>query len=371
MENDTNTSKEFAKKQAFEMRPKTSESPGAVQEGLGATPFEKALEILKQVAGKNKKMKLDNLISLFTKETLTECFHTLKKGKAPGVDGITVEEYEKNLQRNLTALSRFIHQNRYKPEPMKRFFIKKDDGGKRPLSIVSTKDTIIHTVVKRILETIYEEDFFDFSFGFRPGRNCTQALEFVEKVIIENPVNFIIDADIKGFFDNVEHQILVKCMGQRIIDRRFLELVNVILNAGYIESNTHFKTERGVPQGAVCSPVMANIFLHYLVDSWIEKIVKVNADGYIGMVRYADDFLIFAEKKKEAICIKKTLDRNLQAFGMTLSKEKTKFVSFGKNALQSIDNTFDFLGFQHLNDRTPGGKYIITRKPLKTEPIKN
>lgn len=329
--------------------------------------FEQNLETLKQFTRNYKNIKINNLLCLFNKENLEECFLSLNKGKAPGVDGITVEEYEKKLKKNLRILAREIRRGKYRPEPMQRFYKKKENGGKRPLSIVSVKDTIVHTMIKEILETIYENEFLDFSYGFRPGRNCTLALDQVEEIIMNHPVNFVIDADIKGFFDNVSHTIMVKCLAQRISDKMFLQLIKTILKTGYIDNNKYFPLTKGVPQGAVCSPVMANIFLHYLVDLWMETIVKRKAKGYAAVVRYADDFIIFVEMKKEADKILRRLKENLQKFGLELSMEKTSFIPFGKNTFEgkNNDNTFDFLGFTFFNDRSSDGTYKVGKLPIK------
>jgi len=329
--------------------------------------LEKSLETLRQFANDYSRIKINNLLSLFNRGNLEECFFSLKKGKAPGADGMTVEEYEKNLQKNIRILARQIRKGKYRPEPMQRFYKRKENGEKRPLSIVSIKDKIVHIGIKKIMEAIYEDEFLDFSYGFRPERNCSQALDRLEDIIMNYPVNFVIDADIKGFFDNVNHRIMIKCLAKRISDKKFLKLIKIILKGGYVEKDEYFPTEKGVPQGAVCSPVMANIFLHYLVDLWIDGIVKRKASGYVGVVRYADDFIILMEKKKEAVNILDALKKNLQKFGLTLSMEKTTFIPFGKNVTESKngDCTFDFLGFTHFNDRASDGTYRVGKTPIK------
>jgi len=323
--------------------------------------YEKQLETLTRFTANFRQIKINNLFYLFNWENLGQCFSVIKKSKTPGSDGITIEDYEKNLKKNLTILAQQVKDGTYRPEPLQRFYKKKKNGEKRPLSIVSVKDTIVHTGVKRILESIYEPEFLDFSFGFRTGRNCSQALEYIEQVFMKNPVNFILDADIKGFFDNVTHRILIKCLEQRISDRKFLHLIQIILKPGYVEEGKYFPTGQGVPQGAVCSPVMANIFLHYLVDLWMQRIVKPNMKGYVEMVRYADDFLIFIEINKEAERILKALQSNLQQFGLELSREKTRLIPFGKNTIEKHGVTFDFLGVTHFNDGAVDGSYRVGR----------
>jgi group II intron reverse transcriptase/maturase len=325
--------------------------------------FEEKLDILAGFAAADRRVKIDSLFCLLTPPHLKECFLSIKKSKSPGVDGMTVERFERNLDRYIGALARQVHGGRYRPRPMQRFYKKKESGDKRALNIVSLRDTIIHTAVKKILEAVYEVEFRDFSFGFRPGRNCARALEYVESVVNHRPVHHVIDADIKSFFDDVDHRLLCQCLARRIGDRRFLGLVQTILNTGFKERGQYIPIHQGVPQGMVCSPVLANIFLHHLVDLWVERVVRRHAAGFVGMVRYGDDFLIFAQRRDEALAILNALGRNVKRFGLCLSPEKTRFVDFGPAAPRGEANTFDFLGYTHYNDRDSSGAFCLGKRP--------
>ena len=324
--------------------------------------METKLNFITGLAKQDKKLKIYNLIYLLNEKNLAKCFYELKKGKAVGVDGVTLEEYEKDLERNLKELVTKMKMWKYKPKPVRRVYIEKGNGKKRPLGIPAVEDKIVQMGVKKILEAIYEVDFLNFSYGFRPGRSCHQALNRLDKMIMTKPVNYVIDADIKGFFDNVDHRWLRRCLEERIGDKMLLRLIVRILKGGVLELGKTIKSKKGTPQGAILSPVLANIYLHYILDLWIEKVIKKRAKGYIGIVRYADDFIICVERKEEAEALLKALEKRLIKFELELSKEKTKIVEFGRRAKKRSGNTFNFLGFTHFNDRTRKGYYKVGRK---------
>jgi group II intron reverse transcriptase/maturase len=232
------------------------------------------------------------LIDLLTEDFLKECFRQLKRDKAVGVDGVTVREYEANLTENLKLLIARVKAWKYRPKPVRRVYIPKADGKKRPLGIPSVEDKILQMGIKRILEAIWEVDFVDVSFGFRPQRSCHQALDVLDKVIMTKPVNYVVDMDIKEFFDTVNHNWLMRCLKQRILDPHFLRLIGRFLNTGVIEEGKFIPSEKGTPQGAILSPVMSNIYLHYILDLWFERKVKSQLKGFTQLTRYADDFVV-------------------------------------------------------------------------------
>jgi len=299
---------------------------------------------------------------------LKECFYLLKKDKATGTDGISFEEYEQNLTQNLEKLVFRMKQFSYRPQPVKRVYIPKSNGKRRPLGIAALEDKIVQMCITRILVAIYENDFVDSSYGFRPKRSCHDALLSLNQMIMENPVNHVIDADIKGFFDNVSHKWMRRCLEERIGDKNFLRLIVRFLKSGIIEQGKYFDTEKGTPQGGILSPVLANIYLHYVLDLWIERSVKRETDGYVGFVRYADDFIICVQYKEDSRNILDGLMKRLMKFDLELSMEKTKVIEFGRYATENAKvkgkkpKSFDFLGFAHFCDKTRKGAFKVGRK---------
>jgi group II intron reverse transcriptase/maturase len=333
--------------------------------------METKLNLITRRAKEDKSCKFNNLMHLVNFKNLEECFRRLKKGKATGVDGTTIEEYEKNLRENLESLIKRMKKMSYRPQPVRRVYIPKDNGKERPLGIPTVEDKLVQMAFTRILEAIYEPDFIDFSYGFRRNRNCHQALARINKSIMFRPVNYIIDADIKGFFDNVNHDLLRKCIEFRVSDRKFVRYIVRFLKSGIIEEGKYLRTEAGTPQGGIISPVLANIYLHYILDLWFVKIAKPQVSGYIEMVRYADDFIICTENKEEAELILEGISKRLGRFGLELSEEKTRIVEFGRRAFEDKDNTgnrpgtFNFLGFTHFCTKSRKGKFKVGRKTEK------
>jgi len=235
-------------------------------------------------------------------------------------------------------------------------------------------------VFAQVLSAIYEADFLDNSYGYRPRRNCHQALARINSCITSKPVNYVIDADIKGFFDNVKHEILMKILGERISDRKFLRYIGRFLRSGVMEAGKCVATEMGTPQGGIISPVLSNVYLHFALDRWIENTVKSHLRGYVELIRYADDFIILLENKVEAVMLLETLGKRLDKYGLKLSQEKTRLICFGrkagrdgnKNPPKKADNsqniprgTFNFLGFTHYMSKTKQGRFKVGRKTAK------
>lgn len=335
--------------------------------------METKLNLIAEIARKDRKCKFNNLAHNLNVTNLKECFYLLKKNKAPGIDGVRFEEYEQHLRQNLENLVFRMKQFSYRPQPVKRVYIPKSNGKRRPLGIPALEDKIVQMCITRILAAIYENDFVDSSYGFRPKRSCHDALLSLNQMIMENPVNHVIDADIKGFFDNVNHKWMVRCLEERIADKNFLRLIVRFMKSGIIEQGKYFTTDEGTPQGGILSPLLANIYLHYVLDLWMERIVKRETNGYVGFVRYADDFIICVQYKENSYAILDGLKERLNKFDLELSKEKTKVIEFGQYAAGNAKakgerpRTFDFLGFTHFCDRTRKGAFKVGRRTARNK----
>jgi group II intron reverse transcriptase/maturase len=326
------------------------------------------LNLITEIAGTDRKCKFNNLVHLLNVKNLKECFRELKKGKATGIDGVTLQEYEQELDSNLENLVARMKQFSYRPQASRRAYISKANGKKRPLGIPAVEDKIVQKGIVRILQAVFENDSLDCSYGFRPNRNCHQALNVLDKMIMQKPVNHVIDADIKGFFDNVDHDWLMRCLEQRISDKNLLRLLKRFLKAGIIEEGKYISSEKGTPQGGIISPILANIYLHYVLDLWFEKIAKKKFGSYIGMVRYCDDFVICVQRKEVSGQLMVELADRLAKFGLELSTEKTRIVAFGRYAGENSrkqdekPGSFTFLGFTHFCDKGRKGYFKVGRK---------
>jgi len=335
-------------------------------------PFEarsRGLLGVREAARKDRRLKFTTLLHHITEELLRSSFFELKKQAAPGIDGERWREYAIDFERRIRDLHGRIHRGAYRAKPSKRSYIPKLDGGMRPLGIAALEDKIVQQAARTVLECIYEQDFLGFSYGYRPRRSNHQALDALFVGITQCKVNWIIDADIRGFFDNISHEWLMKFMEHRIADKRMLRLLKKWLRAGVAEDGEWSPTKVGTPQGAVISPLFANVFLHYVVDLWINDWRKRQAQGEVIIVRYADDFVIgFREESDARKCLAVLGDR-LAKFGMELYREKTRLIEFGRYAEErrakrgdGPPETFDFLGFTHISGKTRRGDFTIHRK---------
>ena len=311
----------------------------------------------------------DNLYSLLNYELLWLAFRKLKRDKAPGVDGVTVDQYEANLRENLQDLETRLHRQNYRPHPSRRRDIPKGNGKTRPLGIICVEDKIVQRAVVMILERIYEVDFCDTSYGFRPGRSCHQALSVLGQIIATKKVNWISDADIAGYFDNVCHEQLVELLGTRIKDRRMLWLIGRFLKAGVMIEGLRSDTDEGVAQGSVLSPLLANVYLHYVLDQWFERDVRPRLRGEAYIIRYADDFICAFELESDARRFQDVLVKRLARYSLELAEEKTKLLRFGRFAErdsarrgEGAPGTFDFLGFTHYCGHSRAGKFKLKRR---------
>ncbi len=311
----------------------------------------------------------NNLFSLLNYELLWYAFRRLKRGKVPGVDGRTVEDYEENLESNLLNLLDRLHRGSYRPNPSLRKNILKGNGKTRPLGIACVEDKLVQRAVVMILERIYEVDFYDTSYGFRPERSCHQALSALGRTIATERVNWISDADIEGFFDNVCHERLLELLQIRISDPQLLTLITGFLKSGVLIDGQLEATDEGVPQGASLSPLLANVYLHYVLDDWVERDVRPCLRGQASLIRYADDFICCFELESDARRYQAVLPKRLARFSLSVAEEKTKLLRFGRFAQrdakrhgEGTPGTFDFLGFTHYCGRSRAGKFKLKRR---------
>ena len=321
-----------------------------------------------KVTKENSKLRFTSLVHLLNEDFLLECLGELKAGKAPGIDGVRLEEYEVNKDANIRGLIDRLKSKKYRPQPIRRAYIPKAGGSQRPLGIPTIEDKVVQMGVKKILEAIFETDFSDVSYGFRPNRNCHQALDVLDKTVMTKPVNVVVDMDIEKFFDTIDHQWLMKCLTQRIADPNLLRLIGKFLNAGVMEEGKLIETDKGTPQGGILSPLLANIYLHYILDLWFERQVKRQLKGFACLIRYADDFVVCFQNDEEARAFSETLRQRLDKFGLKLAKDKSRIIEFGRYAWQKAQqtgrrvSTFDFLGFTHYCDKTRYGKFKLGRR---------
>jgi len=272
-----------------------------------------------------------SLFHLMNAQMLRECFRELRKDAASGIDKVTKKEYGLSLEKNLTVLVEKLHRMSYIPLPVRRVYIPKPGSSKeRPLGIPALEDKLVQAGLARILSTIYEQDFIDDSYGFRPGRGCHDALRALSQEVEGGKIHYIVDADIKGFFDNVDHEWLMKFLGHRIADKRVLRYVKRFLIAGIMEDGAVIASDKGTPQGGIVSPILANIYLHYSLDLWFTRVFQKGCYGQSRLIRYADDFVVCFERETDAIRFRQVLDERLFIFGLEISPEKTKTIEFGR-----------------------------------------
>jgi RNA-directed DNA polymerase len=323
---------------------------------------------------RNRKEKLTALLHHIDTNTLRASFLGLKKSAAPGVDEMSWSEYAENLETNLADLCRRIHTGAYRALPSRRKYIPKADGRQRPLGIAALEDKIVQAAVVAILTPIYEAEFLGFSYGFRPRRNQHQALDALAFGIGKRRINWILDADIQSFFDTVSQEWLIRFIEHRVGDRRVVRLIRKWLAAGVLEDGQVIVTEEGTPQGAVISPLLANVYLHYVYDLWVQHWRQRSAKGDVIVVRYADDTIVGFEHWHEAEQFLADLKMRLARFGLALHPDKTRLIEFGRFAIANRrargfgnPESFDFLGFTHYcANRRDGGGFILGRKPVRT-----
>lgn len=324
---------------------------------------------VREAARQRKKERFTALYHLLDLELLQTSFFWLKRKAAAGVDGVMWGDYERDLEANLSDLHGRLHRQAYRAQPSRRQYIPKADGKLRPLGIAALEDKIVQRAVVEILNAVYETDFLGFSYGFRPKRSQHDALDALATGIARTNVSWILDADISRFFDTVSHEWLNRFLEHRIGDRRMLRLIGKWLKAGAMEDGVVTATEEGTPQGAVISPLLANIYLHYVFDLWANQWRQRHAEGNVVIVRYADDIVIGFAKAYDAKRFKQAMQQRLEQFALKLHPEKTRLIEFGRFAAENRarrglgkPETFNFLGFTHISGRARDGRFMLRRR---------
>ena len=360
--------------ESAEGRPRTKEntvefSTPPAQNGRGVS---QGLSGVRRVARERKEEKFTSLLHHLNVDLLRQSYYALKRKAAPGVDGMRWGDYQEGLEDRLKDLHSRIHGGRYRAQPVRRAYIEKADGKQRPLGIASLEDKIVQQAVVTILNEIYEVDFKGYSYGFRPGREPHQALDALHVGITRKRVNWIFDADIREFFDHVQHEWLMQFLGHRIADRRVLRLIQKWLKVGALEGGEWLACEEGTPQGAVASPLLANVYLHYVFDQWVEAWRKKVARGDMVVVRYADDLVVGFQHRADAERFQEEFRERLAKFGLEVHPEKTRLIEFGRQAWAKRKQpgkgkleTFQFLGFTHYCGENSKGYFTVWRETVK------
>jgi RNA-directed DNA polymerase len=300
---------------------------------------------------------------------LTEAYSRLRRDGAPGLSGVTVKDYGKDLEANLSDLHQRLRERCYEAPPIKRIWIDKEGGKKRPIGLSEVEDKIVQKAVSMLMGAVYEQDFYPFSYGFREGCSAHQAIGEIRAQCMKQGINWILDCDISGFFDNIDRSWLRKFIQQRINDGGLLRLIGKWLNAGVMEGEQITYSDKGTPQGGVISPVLANVFLHHVLDEWFIQEVKPRMRGECFIVRFADDFVIGFQHEDDALRVKEILPKRFGKYGLEIHPEKSRLLEFGKPASEKEvrrgANTFDFLGFTHYWARSRQGYWVIKRKTAR------
>jgi RNA-directed DNA polymerase len=333
-----------------------------------------ALERVGQAAAKDKKLQFTALLHhIYNLETLRMAYFSLKKEAAPGVDGETWRHYGEQLEGNLQDLAGRLKRGAYRAKPVRRVFIPKADGRQRPLGVPALEDKIVQRAAVEVLNAIYETDFLGFSYGFRPGRNQHQALDALYTGLLTRKVNWVLDLDIRNFFGAISHEWLVKFIEHRIADRRVVRLIQKWLNAGVLEDGRRIRVEEGTPQGGSASPLLANIYLHYVFDLWIQAWRRKRAHGDVVVVRFADDVVVGFHSKADADQFRAELTERMRKFHLELHPEKTRLLEFGPYAIdqrqwrgEGKPETFNFLGFTHICvKKRSNGRFTVLRQTIR------
>lgn len=331
--------------------------------------METKLERISELVAQNPKMVFTSLYHLINIDLLRQCHQEMNGHKATGVDRVTKEAYEANLEENLKELVARLKKKQYRPQPSLRVYIPKANGKQRPLGIAAYEDKLVQGALSRVLTSVFEPRFRNSMHGFRPNRNCHTALRDLNQLVEKCKMNYIVDADIKGYFNNMEHKIILDLVKFRIADPNILWLIKKTLTAGIQEDGKWRPTTRGSEQGNLASPIIANIYMHYALALWFEIIYKPTCRGECGLVIYADDFVVTFQHKNEAERFLETVKERFKNFGLELESEKTRLMEFGKYARenrkkrgQGKPETFDFLGFTHYCSKSQKGYFRVKRK---------
>lgn len=334
--------------------------------------LQQALDRIRQAA-KDKEVQLTALWHhVYNVDRLEQAFFAMKREAAPGVDGVTWRWYRKNLRENLEDLSDRLRRGAYRARPVRRTYIPKADGRQRPLGVPTLEDKLVQRVCVEVLNAVYEGDFCGFSYGYRPGRGAHDALDALTVAIENRPINWVLDADLRGFFDTLDHEWLVRMLEHRIRDKRVIRHVKKWLKAGVLEDGGLHEVEAGTPQGGSISPLLANVYLHYVLDQWVAHWRKKRARGEVIVVRYADDFVVGFEDRGDAERFRAELTERLRKFSLELHPDKTRLIEFGRHADRDRrgrgdgkPETFDFLGFTHICSKSRRGRFRVLRRTSK------
>lgn len=335
--------------------------------------METKLKRIAEIAKVKPNEKFTSLAHLIDKEMLKECHKEMKGKKAVGVDAVTKQEYEEQLNESLDELIARLKRHAYKPQPVRRVYIPKEGTDKkRPLGIPAYEDKLVQSALAKVMNAIYEQDFLECSFGFRPNRGAHDALKVLNRIVNMKDINYVVDTDIKGFFDNVSHEWLMKFVAHRITDTNIQRLVTRFLKSGIMEAGIKYETHSGTPQGGVCSPILGNLYLHYSLDIWFEKIVRKRSRGTAYMVRYADDSVFCFQYEEDATVFYKELITRLAKFNLEIAEDKTKIIKLNKskNSNDKDDDSFDFLGFTHYVGKDKYVKVKTSKKKFRASLIK-
>lgn len=342
--------------------------------GHSAAPgWHSALERIRRAASKERTMRFTALMHhIYNPEALREAYFSLKRKAAPGVDGETWQHYGENLEAHLADLTGRLARGAYRAKPVRRVYIPKADGRQRPLGVTALEDKIVQRATVEVLNAIYEVDFLGFSYGFRPGRSQHNALDALYTGLLTRKVNWVLDADIRGFFDTISHEWMVKFIEHRIADRRVVRLIQKWLNAGVLEDGKRTQVDEGTPQGGNVSPLLANLYLHYVFDLWAQHWRQTQAHGDVIIVRYADDFVVGFQAQADAEKFLADLRERFAKFALELHPEKTRLFEFGAFADQNRrqrsegkPETFNFLGFTHICAKKRNGRYTVLRQTIR------
>jgi RNA-directed DNA polymerase len=329
------------------------------------------LSRLTELAKEDSGRKFFSIAHYLTPDTLYEAFTSLRKDASAGVDGVTYREYEKQALDSIHKLHERLKTGTYRAEPLRRIYIEKEDGRKRAISIPSLEDKIVQRATVTLLNAIYEQDFLDCSYGFRPGRGAQDAVDQVDRVIFRQPTAYVLELDISSYFDSIVREQLMEMIEKRISDASILRLLRKWINVGVIDEGRLLLSETGTGQGQIISPLLANVYLHFVLDKWFEDEVKPRLKGQAFAIRYADDGLLCFERQDDAEKVLAVLPKRFAKYGLTLHPEKTRLVYFGRPALEKAEregtkpDTFDFLGFTHHCARSRRGKFMVRVKTMK------
>jgi RNA-directed DNA polymerase len=323
-----------------------------------------------ELAKEDPKRQFSSIAHLITGEKLYEAFRSLRKNASAGIDGVTYQQYETNAEENIRQLHQRLKEGKYRAQPLRRVYIPKEDGKQRPISIPALEDKIVQKAAVDLLNAIYEQDFLDCSYGFRPGRGQHQALEEVGRIICTRPIGWILEIDIRSYFDSIVRSALVEMIEKRVTDGSVLRLIGKWIKVGVIEDGRLLVSETGTGQGQPISPLLANVYLHHVLDKWFEDEVKPRLKGEAYEIRFADDAILCFQHREDAEKVLAVLPKRFEKYGLTLHPEKTRLIEFGRYAAKNAKKqgkkpaTFNFLGFVHICARSRKGKFTVHVKTI-------